>query len=163
MDEKQIEKLVNDLKDIEIKKGTDYHISDFMIHLDSTERFLRHMSDQMMQEKGFFVRLASKSNYLRIKEACKWLKTICVNFEWVANTIHAFVKTYDRRIKVLQQDNKDLKANLEMAYKAIYDFEPEKAKLTTEIERLQEQIEELKKENDALHARRNKRTNKDEH
>ena len=63
----------------------------------------------------------------------------------VANTIHSFVKTYDRRIKVLQQDNKDLKSNLEMAYKSIYDIEPEKAKLTTEIERLKEQIEELKK------------------
>ena len=150
MDEKQIEKLVNDLKDIEIKKDTGYRISDFMLDLDSTERFLRHMSDQMMQEKGFWVRLASKSNYLRIKEACKWLKTICVNFEWVANSIHAFVKTYDRRIKVLQQDNKDLKANLEMAYKSIYDYEPEKAKLRTEIEELKEEIEELKQKNKAL-------------
>lgn len=72
-------------------------------------------------------------------------------------------KKFCEKTKQLEEENKDLKESLEIAYKAIYDFEPEKAKLTTEIERLQEQIEELKKENDALHTRRNKRTNKDEH
>ena len=163
MDEKQIDKLVNDLKDFEIQKGTHYYIRDFILHLDSTERFLRNLSEQMIQEKGLLVKLVSKTNYVRIQEACKWLKSVIVGFEIVANTIHSFVKTYDRRIKVLQQDNKDLKNNLEMAYKSIYDIEPEKAKLTTEIERLKEQIEELKKENEALRsAKKTKKKDKND-
>lgn len=48
MDEKQIDKLVNDLKDIEIQKGTHYYISDFILHLDSTERFKMALEETLL-------------------------------------------------------------------------------------------------------------------